>query len=70
MILSGLGQGLGNSCGSPDLVMPPIRQGRQGAPLGLDTLVGLAGHDGQDGDLSLGEWLIAHGWIVAWVGKK
>ncbi|WP_353558807.1 hypothetical protein [Akkermansia muciniphila] len=40
--------------------MPPISQRREGAALGLDTLVGLAGHNGQYGDLSLGKWLIVH----------
>ena len=38
--------------------MPPIRQGRKGAALGLDALIGLAGHDGQYGDLSLGKWFV------------
>ena len=41
-----------------------IRQRREGASLGLDTLVGLAGHNGQYGNLSLGKWLIAHDRIV------
>lgn len=40
-----------------------VRDG-EGASLGLDTLVGLAGHNGQYGNLSLGKWLIAHDRIV------
>lgn len=66
MLLTTLGQRLGDPGGVPHLLMSPLRQGRKGAALGLDALVSFAGHDGQHGDLSLGEWLIAHDRIVAW----